>query len=88
MELWYPGADRSQTYAGNGPVDLNNLIVVLHTTETDGPAGYSSGTAPHFEVSMQRPVPRQFVPLDRCSFALENRSGGVETNRAGRIIQL
>ena len=59
---------------------------VLHTTE----GGWSSAMsvfkqhyAPHFLVGPRRIA--QLVPLGKMAAALENRSGGVETNRLARV---
>lgn len=85
--VWMPGAaiiDRG----GSIPVQDNGpVVVVLHTTETDGPASYN-GTEPHFEVSMDVGI-KQFISLSRTAKALYNGPGGTETNRRkGRIWQI
>lgn len=85
-ELWCPWAIRDDR-RGSSSQDLDDAIVVLHTTETNGPASYS-GTEPHFEVSLQAGV-IQFHPLDVYAKALYNAPGGIETNRrAGGVIQI
>ncbi len=68
-----------------------SAVVVLHSTETDGPASYN-GTEPHFEVYVS-PIGgvqiRQFIALSNTAKALYNAAGGVETNRrAGHVIQI
>lgn len=87
MELWMPGVNHVPR-GGGAPTSGPNNVIVLHTTETDGPASYS-GTEPHFEVGLPSQGTRQFIPLDSSSMALYNAPGGVETNRrAGHIIQI
>ena len=85
-----PGADRSQRFSGNrhrAPITK----IVLHTTEGSSWPGYGGGgSAPHFTV---RPGPatkqniRQHIDTAQSSKALENRSGGVQTNNAG-VVQI
>lgn len=62
-------------------------IVLLHTTETSGWPGYGGGgSAPHSTIM---PLPgkgiyvREHIPENQYAKALENRSGGVETNTSG-----
>lgn len=80
---WYPRATRqdySGTYPGASQPQVG--IVVLHSTETTGQAGYSSGAvAPHLEYHPPTRTWRQFFPFTMSSRALANASGGVETNR-------
>ncbi|WP_193636279.1 peptidoglycan-binding protein [Brachybacterium subflavum] len=85
---WMTGADQSQTWGGN-PHKATVTKLVLHTTEGSGYTDYGNGgSAPHFTV---KPGPadgdhiRQHIPTTEASKALENRSGGVETNNAGVV---
>lgn len=87
---WMTGVDTSQTWDGN-PHKATVTKLVLHTTEGSGYTDYGNGgSAPHFTV---KPGPaddahiRQHIPTTEASKALENRSGGVETNNAG-VIQI
>lgn len=80
---WYPKAtrqDRSGAYPGSSQSQVG--IIVLHTTESTGKAGYSGGaTAPHLEYHPGTRTWRQFFPFTETSRALANQSGGVQTNR-------
>lgn len=80
---WYPKAtrqDRSGAYPGSSQSQVG--IIVLHTTESTGKAGYSGGaTAPHLEYHPGTRTWRQFFPITMTSRALANQSGGVQTNR-------
>lgn len=81
--LYYPPADRVRQWAyprfpGN-VMDTNT--VVLHTTETTDWPGYGTGYWPNLTYHPGAKVKwRQHLPLNRSGRALENRSGGVETN--------
>ena len=88
MQEWMPGV-RHVDRGGGVPVqDDGPTVIVLHTTETDGPASYN-GTEPHFEVHDADNGTIQFVSLARTAKALYNAPGGGETNRRrGRIIQI
>lgn len=85
-DLYYPGADRTSQWAfGRYPGDvMSTNCVVLHTTETLGWPSYSTGYYPtltyHYGARGARW--RQHLPINRSARALENRSGGVETNTA------
>lgn len=83
----YPGADRSSQWAfGRYPGDLMNTnCVVLHTTETTGWPGYGTGYYPNLTYHPGQRKWRQHLPLNRSARALENRSGGVETNTANCV---
>lgn len=80
---WYPKAtkqDFSGAYPGTAQKQVG--IVVLHSTETTGKAGYGGGaSAPHLEYHPPTRTWRQFFPLTMTSRALANQTGGVETNR-------
>lgn len=88
---WWPHAtrvDRSGAYPG---MTLKTAqIVVLHSTEGHGPAGYNGGaSAPHFEYWPKKRTWRQFFPVTMSSRALANAPKGVETNRDPRgVIQV
>lgn len=82
----YPGANRSQWFAGKFPgASMTPNVIVLHTTEGSGWPGYEGGgTAPHLTIRpdtrRKRLDVRQHLPLDRSARALRNKAGGVETN--------
>lgn len=93
MLEWMPGVDQIDR-GGSVPVqDDGPTVVVLHTTESGGPAVYD-GTEPHFEVfdtgsGDLLDGTRQFISLAHTAKALYNAPGGGETNRRrGRIIQI
>lgn len=78
------------------PVLAGRSKVVLHTTESSrgsysgvralwrGPGKWSRGL-PHFLIDGLRVV--QLLPLTVNAYTLENLPGGVETNKAGNVIQ-
>ena len=80
---WYPKATRqdySAAYPGASQSKVG--VIVLHSTETTGKAGYGGGaSAPHLEYHPPTRTWRQFFPLTMTSRALANLPGGVETNR-------
>lgn len=80
--------DRSKSHPGMALKRAQ--IVVLHSTEGHGPAGYGGGaSAPHFEYYPAKRSWRQFFPLTMSSRALTNAPRGVETNRDPRgVIQV
>lgn len=91
MSNWVAGIPRDESIyaAGGGSYNGGPYKIVLHSTEGgwDGSMGVfrSRMTAPHF---MADPATRrivQMVPLNRSAYALQNLSGGVETNRDGVI---
>lgn len=87
MNLWYPWATRDEldnagAFAG-GP-----YRGVLHTTEGTSYVGAKAAykknnSAPHFTVRGSDVW--QHVPLNRAARSLQNRSGGVETNRMSAV---
>lgn len=91
-ENFYPSADRSvqwfeDTYFGES---VAPRCIVLHTTETSKWPSYGGGgSAPHFtgypDLDNRRVVWRQHFSVSKPSRALENRAGGVETNRSGAV---
>jgi hypothetical protein len=71
-------------------LSAENMVVVLHTTEGPTWPGYSGGaTAPNY--TGQPPLPhlkgawRAHFPDEKSSRALENRSGGVQTNTQNSV---
>lgn len=61
--------------------------VILHTTEGGsypGPHIYHD-THPTFTCDIKKRRTYQHTGVDRCAMALENHSGGVETNRANAV---
>lgn len=86
LQLWMPGAVKDDRGGTGAPLGEGPTVVVVHTTESDGPA-YYDGTEPHIEVGLTSL--RQFAALDVCSKALWNEPGGVQTNRRpGHVIQI
>lgn len=86
MATWYAKASKAQDfsrkYLGS---PIKPKTVVLHSTESTGWPGYNAGaTAPHLTVmpnfKTKTVSVRQHFPINRSARALENRSGGVETN--------
>lgn len=101
MERWYPPAIRDP-FPDAGPfIDDVPWRGVLHTTEGNDYDGAKAvykrrNVAPHFTIEWETDpgtaegtgfLVRQHMPIDRAARALENLSGGVETNRA-RAIQI
>ncbi len=88
-----PGVRHADQGGGVPVQDSGPATLVLHTTESSGPASYS-GTHPHFEVFDTGSADLldgtiQFIALDRTAKALYNGPGGTETNRRrGRIFQI
>jgi hypothetical protein len=80
---WHPGATRNQTAAPLAFIGVEPKIV-WHTTEGYGLPGYS-GVQPHFTLNPKTGELWQHVPITGGAYALENHSGGVETNRANAI---
>ena len=88
MATWFPNATRDVKGSDAGPFTGGPMKIVVHTTEGDGWPSYQGGaTAPHFTCHWDgsRFLIRQHVRLDRASKSLQNRAGGVETNRDGAI---
>lgn len=95
METWYPGAVRKPDFSkssayGGSPMTPN--CVCLHSTEGLSLPGYQSGaTTPHFtamaDMANKKVVIHQHLPINRSARALENRSGGVQTNTFG-VVQI
>lgn len=76
----------AQRYSG-GTTTRSPRMVLLHTTEGVGWPSYNGGAyAPHATI---KPIPgkgievREHIPFSQSAKALANKSGGVETNRAG-----
>jgi hypothetical protein len=90
MAEWYPNADRSATASGSGSFVAGYAKKgVIHTTEGGSAAGaigaYRSANAwPHFTVAQDGKV-YQHISINVAARALQNLSGGVETNRGGAI---
>jgi hypothetical protein len=95
-QLWFPGADTTtqrfdDDYAGikwTGPAEK----VCIHTTETTSWPDYGGGkSAPNFtgkpDFANSRITWRQHFPANMSARALQNDSGGVETNK-DKVIQI
>lgn len=87
MELWYPHAIREELDNG-GDFISSPPRGVLHTTEGSSYAGAKGAykanrSAPHFTCSVEGGVARvwQHIPMNRAARAMQNRKGGVQTNR-------
>lgn len=86
---WYPLADReTQDFSGKYPANtMSTNCVILHSTEGTGWQGYGGGaSAPHMTImpdfKNKKVLVRQHLAGNKSARALENRSGGVETNTA------
>lgn len=89
MELWYPQATKSLGNDSGSFVAGYAFKGVLHTTEGGSASGaiaaYKKANSwPHFTVDQNGKV-YQHIPINKAARALENISGGVETNRGGAI---
>lgn len=87
MENWYPVATREEL-ENAGPYVGGPFRGVLHTTEGTSYAGALASykrnrSAPHFTVAGGRVW--QHIPLIQAARAMQNLSGGVETNRWSAI---
>lgn len=80
---WHPDAVRAGVVSGIGPLQGSRRIV-WHTTEGYGLPNYQ-GSNPHFTVDPVRKVLYQHQSVYQGARALQNLSGGVETNRQGAI---
>ena len=89
MATWYPKASRSTGNSSGSFVAGYAKKGVLHTTEGGSAAGaigaYKKNNSwPHFTVDLNGTV-YQHVGIDVAARSMENKSGGVETNRGGAI---
>jgi hypothetical protein len=92
--VWLPDVQRNPGQdAGSfvGPVTIGLIHTVEGSSFTPGDDYYGNPYWPHFtfkpgDLSYAKAV-WQHLPLDRAARALQNRSGGVETNREG-VIQI
>lgn len=80
---WHPDARRVGVVAGIGPLQGPHKIV-WHTTEGYGLPSYS-GSNPHFTLDPKTGTLYQHQDVRQGARALQNLSGGVETNRQGAI---
>jgi hypothetical protein len=80
---WHPDAIENQSKT---PLSwtAGRPKLVWHTTEGFGLPTYS-GSNPHFTLDPKSGKLWQHVPIRGGAYALENRAGGVETNRAHAI---
>jgi hypothetical protein len=82
----YPGASTSHWYQDQyGSDAMETNVVVWHSTETANRPGYANGSeAPNLtavpDFTHRKLVWHQHFDIDRSSRALENLTGGVETN--------
>lgn len=90
MATWYPLANRNHL-GNNAGLFISGYAKkgVLHTTEGSSASGaigaYKKNNSwPHFTVEYSGTV-YQHISIDLAARALENRTGGVETNRGGAI---
>lgn len=84
VDGWHPGATKAQVSGGIGAFLSVPAKLVWHTTEGFGLPVYS-GSAPHFTLDPPSGKLYQHVPIYSGAMALQNLSGGVETNRAHAI---
>lgn len=89
MADWYPSASKSLGNDSGSFVSGYAKKGVLHTTEGGSASGAigayrASNSWPHFTVDKNGKV-YQHIALSRAGRALQNLSGGVETNRGGAI---
>lgn len=87
MNPWYPAATKDEL-ADAGPYVGGPYRGVLHTTEGTSYAGAKGAyvknkSNPHFTVEGGKVY--QHVPINRAARAMQNRSGGVETNRQSAV---
>lgn len=80
---WHPDARRVGVVTGIGPLQGGRKIV-WHTTEGYGLPAYS-GSNPHFTLDPKTGTLYQHQDVRQGARALQNLSGGVETNRQGAI---
>ena len=83
---WHPEATRNQVKAALSWSDRGEPKGLLHTTEGYGLPTYSN-SQPHFTILPESGNLWQHVPILGGSYSLENRAGGVETNR-DNVIQI
>lgn len=80
-KLWFPGANLSRPARTDGGSYVEAAPKALwHGTETSGVPSYSTGFWP--QMTIHKNVAYQHIPANRAGRALQNRSGGVQTNRA------
>ena len=87
---WVDGYEYEQTSAGGSWANDVGDKICLHTTEGGWDSAMSvfrRGSSPHFLVDPMAKRRVQLISLDRAAFALWNEPGGIEPNRAGRVIQ-
>lgn len=89
MATWYPNAKKSVGNSSGSFVAGYAKKGVLHTTEGGSAAGaiaaYKKNNSwPHFTVDLDGTV-YQHVGVDVAARSMENKAGGVETNRGGAI---
>jgi hypothetical protein len=94
MSLWLPGANII-TGSDSGPMLGGPAKVVWHTTENNPLTTTAAGVARYLQVTgntvhlVWHPVSGeivQMIPANRGGKGLENRPGGVQTNRAGKYV--
>lgn len=87
---WLPGAERIVTGKGGGTYLGGPFRGVLHRTEGSSIEGALSvyrrvDVAPHLTVDLKRRRIVQHTPFTQASRSLENKPGGVQTNRQSTI---
>lgn len=88
MSDWLPGCIKQDFGTNGGSWTRQPAIICLHSTEGNSWPGYDGGqTAPHFTIDVRSGERRQHISMGLAARALQNLSGGVETNRAG-VIQI
>lgn len=88
MDDWYPGATIRRYKIDGGSMVGGPPRFCLHTTETNGVPRYGdplgANSAPHFTIHTTGEI-FQHQPISRASRSLRNMSGGVQTNRQGKV---
>lgn len=80
---WHPEAERYPE-SDAGIMSWSHRKLVWHTTEGVSRPDYS-GSSPHFTLDIRTGKLYQHISITRVAMALQNLSGGVETNRAGAM---
>lgn len=84
---WHPDAVRNQVQAGGTYLASGHPRLTWHTTEGSSLPTYS-GSHPHFTLDVKGRRLYQHIPIERSAMALRNLSGGVETNRINKNVQV
>lgn len=89
--MWLDGFEYLKTSDGASWANDVADKLVLHTTQGGWDSAMSvfrRGNSPHFLVDPAAKRKAQLISLNRAAMALWNDKGGIETNRAGDVIQV